>query len=320
LANSSQELDLQQAPASFEYEDLIDKKIDLFLADKGSREDLLSLEEKKLVIKELALANKRAEIVPKLNDLRAQRSLPALNAGFDIFYYAKEYSEIIEDVSLEYAKNISKKYRFANRVTRIAKLNDLAESILDRIAKREELFGGQHEHDPKEEAAHNFNIKLFSQLIGSIDEQMGRLKMTRIDVKVDSANSVTSAEDVKRLIGDVMKKYSGQLPSAVDANFTNVTDYEKCHYGEEWTNTTHCKYHNAQCKVQTGEISTCPFFLNRVLLSNREWMAGRYLKDGLSRRQIAELAGCKEIDERATDVVKRKLDDLGLWGTPKESS
>jgi len=314
LQNSKTEHDLQQAPSSFEYETLIDKKIDDFLASKGSKVDNLSLDEKKLVIKELALANKRAEIVPKLNVLRSEKGLPALNAAFDIFYYAKEYSEIIEDVSLEYAKNISKKYRFANRVTRIAKLNDLAESILDRIAQREKHTG---EMDLKEESAHNFNIKLFAQLIGDIDEQMGRLKMTRIDVKVGSSDT-PSSEEVKQLIADVMKKFNNQLPAALDANFTNVTDYEKCHYGEEWTNTTHCKYHNAQCKVQTGEITVCPLFLNKVLLSNREWMAGRYLKDGLSRKQIAELAGCKEIDERATDVVRRKLDDLGLWGTPKE--
>lgn len=317
--NSNQVTDLQQVPQSFEYENIIDQKIDAFLADKGSREDNLSLDEKKLVIKELALANKRAEIVPKLNQFRAEKGLPQLTAAFDIFYYAKEYSEIIEDVSLEYAKNISKKYRFANRVTRIAKLNDLAEAILDRISKRENFLGGELPSDPREESAHNFNIKLFSQLISAIDEQMGRLKMTRIDVKVGSSDAQTP-EEIKQLVQDVLQKYNRQLPASVDANFTNVTDYDKCYYAEEWTNTIHCKYHNAQCKVQTGEISMCPLFLNKVLLSNREWMAGRYLKDGLSRRQIAELAGCKEIDERATDVVKRRLDDLGLWGPSKESS
>lgn len=312
---SKTEHDLQQAPSSFEYEVLIDRKIDDFLASKGSKVDNLSLEEKKLVIKELALANKRAEIVPKLNEIRAERGLPTLTAAFDIFYYAKEYSEIIEDVSLEYAKNISKKYRFANRITRIAKLNDLAEALLERINAAEETRS--YTADVKNESVHNSTIKLFSQLIGAIDEQMGRLKMTRIDVKVGTSDA-PNAEEVKQLITDVMKKFNNQLPAALDANFTNVTDYEKCYYGEEWTNTVHCNYHNAQCKVQTGEITLCPLFLNKVLLSNREWMAGRYLKDGLSRKQIAELAGCKEIDERATDVVRRKLDDLGLWGTPKE--
>jgi hypothetical protein len=301
-----------------DYESEIDGAIDAFFASKGVLKDLIELEEKKLIVRELALANKKSEIVPKLNELRRSKNLPELQYDFDIFYYAREYAELIEDISSKYALNLAKKYRFANRVTRIAKLNEVAESVLDRIHGREGR--GLSE---REEGRHNDNIKIFAQLLNAVDEQMGKLKMTKIDVNINRGEQkaqLDGAVDFRKMIEETLRRYSSQLPAAVDANFTDITDYGKCQYGEEWSATTHCKYHNEQCKVQTGELTKCPVFLNKILLGNKEWLSRRYANDRLSRRQIAELAGCKEIDDRAIDVVTGKLKELGLYRSPEPAA
>lgn len=304
----SSEVESVQKP---DFEAEIDATIDKFFAEKGIITDVVSLDEKKFIIKELALANKKSEIVPKLNSLREAKGLPLLSGDFDIFYYVKEYAQLIEDISATYALNLSKKYRFANRITRIGKLNDVAEGILDRINKRE-----NEGVSPRAEPTHNNNIKLFAQLMSAIDEQMGKLKVTRIDVGVSNGNQKQIAEtsaDIQSLITQALKKHSAQLPSAIEANFTDVTDYTKCEHGEEWSASYHCKLYNERCKVETGEISMCPLFLNKILLNNREWLVRRYTVDKMSRKQIAELAGCKEIDERAIDAITRRLKDVGVY-------
>lgn len=300
-----------------DFESEADSAIDKYFSERGVVKDLLEISEKKLIIKELALANKKSEIVPKLNALRQEAALPLLTANFDIFYYAREYAPLIEDISLHYAKNLAKKYRFAGKITRIAKLNDVAESVLDRINQRNTLEA----IPPKQEAIHNDNIKLFAQLLNAIDEQMGKLKQTVVDVNVKhSDTSLANPEAVKALAENLFKRYTNQLPSSVDANFKEVTEYEKCVFGEEWTSMVHCKFFGDQCKVQTGEIAMCGKFCNKILLNNKEWLASRYVGDGLSARQLADIAGCKEVDERVIDVVRGKLKDAGLWRNPAGTS
>jgi len=296
-----------------DFESEADGAIDKFFSERGVVRDLLEISEKKLIIKELALANKKSEIVPKLNALREQAGLPVLSKDFDIFYYAREYAPLIEDISLHYAKNLAKKYRFAGRVTRIAKLNDVAESVFDRITTRNSL----ESLPPKQESVHNDNIKLFAQLLNAIDEQMGKLKQTVVDVNVKHSDAtLQDPAAVKTLVEDIFKRYSKQLPASVDANFKEVTEFEKCTFAEEWTNKTYCQYFGEQCKVQTEELTSCPHFCNKILLNNREYLTKRYVNDNLSVRQIAEIAGCKEVDERVIDAVRGKLKDAGIYRNP----
>lgn len=296
-----------------DFETEADLAIDKYFAEKGVVKDVIELSEKKFIIKELAIANKKSEIVPKLNSQRRTLGLPEINPDFDIQYYAKEYAPIIEDISLHYAKNLAKKYRFANRITRISKLNELAESILNRIHTREGedvMAVGD-----KEEKLHNENIKLFTQLVNAIDEQMGKLKLTKIDVNVrqgDEKAQLETPEAIREAVKEAIQRYRPQLPGSVDANFKDVTEYEKCSFGEEWTNQVYCQYHGSQCKVQADEVSICPFFLNKILLANREYMARRYIKDNLSLKQIAEIAGCKEINEKVLERVRTRLRDYGI--------
>lgn len=306
------ENDLQRAQLDFESE--ADEVIDRYFAEKGVQKDVLELWEKKMIVKELALAQKRSEIIEKLNSKRRELSLPEIQDGFDIFYYQKEYAPLVEDISLHYAANLSKKFRFANRITRIAKLNDIAEGVLTRVRARENRV-----LQSKEESLHNDNIKLLSQLMSAIDEQMGKIKLTRIDVNVRKDSEKLTLENpqaMRDMVGEALKRYVGQLPASVDANFNDVTDYEKCVFGEEWTSQTHCQYFNEQCKVQTDEIKTCPHFCNKVLLNNRDYMTRRFINDKLSSRQIAEIAGCKEVDDRVLDHVKRKLREFGIERNP----
>jgi hypothetical protein len=231
-----------------------------------------------------------------------------------VFYYAKQYAPLVEDISLHYATNIAKKFRFANRVTRIGKLNDIAEAVFERIKEREEVILTE-----RTEKLHNENIKIFASLLSAIDENMGKLKITRIDVNVGNANTpkLDDPDVMRKMITDQIRKYTGQLPTSVEANFTEVTDYDKCAFSEEWTNQTFCRYHKEQCKVQTNELKICPLFLNKVLLNNREYLAQRYVNNDLSVRTIAELAGCKELNERTIGYVRDKLREFGLWRTPR---
>jgi len=295
-----------------DFESEADKIIDKYFAERGVTKDLLEIDEKKLIIKELALSNRKSEIIPKLNEHRRVLGLPLLERSFDIFYYAREYALLIEDISLHYAVNLAKKFRFANRITRIAKLNDVAETVLERINARneKESLGG------KEESIHNDNIKLFSQLLNSIDEQMGKLHVTKLDVSVRDAAAtpvLSNPAEIKSIIADTLKKYSNQLPASVDANFSNITDYSKCEFAEEFTNITFCQYHGEQCHVQKDEIKICPLFLNKILMQNRAWMAKRYVNDNLSVRQIADIAGCKEPDDKVLTRVRNKLKNYGIY-------
>ena len=295
-----------------DFESEADKIIDKYFAERGVTKDLLEIDEKKLIIKELALSNRKSEIIPKLNEHRRVSGLPLLERSFDIFYYAREYALLIEDISLHYAVNLAKKFRFANRITRIAKLNDVAETVLERINTRneKEALGG------KEESIHNDNIKLFSQLLNSIDEQMGKLHVTKLDVSVRDAAAtpvLSNPAEIKSIIADTLKKYSNQLPASVDANFSSITDYSKCEFAEEFTNITFCQYHGEQCHVQKDEIKICPLFLNKILMQNRAWMAKRYVNDNLSVRQIADIAGCKEPDDKVLTRVRNKLKNYGIY-------
>ena len=150
-------------PVVQDFESEIDEQIDRFFESKRVTIDQAEMMEKRFIIKELALASKKTEIVRRLNEWRIERGLPELNPNFDLYYYQKEYAELIESISLAYAQNIMKKYRFANRITRIAKLNEIAEGVLDRVKAREE-DAAKLLLKEKIEKVHNENIKTLAQL------------------------------------------------------------------------------------------------------------------------------------------------------------
>lgn len=307
--------DLAIKPNEFEAE--IDTKILEYLGRSGSGDlNLVDVEEKRLIIKELALCNKKTEIVPKLNAIRRDKGLPELRKDFDIYYYQKQYSELIEAISLEYAKNLAKKYRFANRIVRVAKLNEIAEAVLDRIQFRD----GKEDLKEKEEKLHNENIKVFAQLINTIDEQMGKLKITNIDLNIRNEAArpvIANAGDVQQLITEAIKKYSNQLPSSVDANFVDFTDYAKCEYAQELPGGKHlCWYFKENCHVQEGKMNVCPHFLNKPLLANKEHITNLYQNKNLSVKDLAEIAGCKQVDEKSVIHVREWLKKHGIWRKP----
>jgi len=311
--------EIRPQKSSDDFEQKADILIEQYFAEKGSRQDNVELDEKRLIIKELALASKKSEIISHLNTLRTAKNAPLIGNDFDIYYYKTEYASLIETLSLYYAENLSKKYRLAGRITRIAKLSDMAEAILDRIRMREEIFA-TGEITQKLEELHNQSIKLFSQLCNAIDEQMGKLKITKIDLSVRSQNekSITEgAADVRNMIEEALRtKFREQLPAALDANFVDITDYTKCEFAEQLGQIHHCWYFNSQCKVQTGDLQQCPHFVNRALVHDKDYMEQRYKRDSLSIRQIAEIAGCKEVDEVVLERVRNRLKDFGLYKKP----
>jgi hypothetical protein len=300
--------ELEKITVDFERE--ADLLIDKYLAEKTTQQDFVDLAEKKLILKELAMASKKSEIVKKLNGIRESKNLPIIQPNFDLFYYQQEYAPLVESLSLHYAQNLAKKFRFASRITRVAKLHEIAEDVLDRIRQRDE-FGIK----AKEEKLHNENIKIFAQLLSAIDEQMGKLKITKIDIGVRSNEKpiLETAEGVKKFITEALEnRFRDQLPSSVDANFTEITDYSKCEFNEKMGEVAHCWYFNEQCKVQTNEISKCPHFCNGILLHNKEYMDKCWRQNKLSVRQIAELTGCKDVDEKVIERVRNRLRDHQL--------
>lgn len=300
-----------------DFETDIDASIDRFFETKRITIDRAEMSEKRFIIKELALASKKSEIVKKLNEFRRERGLPELAERFDLAYYQKEYAEIIESISLAYAQNIIKKYRFAGRIPRVAKLNEIAESVLDRIKEREEL-ASKLELPTLEEKVHNENIKIFATLLAAIDEQMGKLKVTTIDVNLRSQSDkpvIQNAQEMQDFIkNEILKKYSNQLPNAVDANFVDVTDYHKCAFAEGWSGGhTHCQYFGDKCKVQTEELKSCPHFLNRAVLENKQHMTRLFKDKNMSAATIAEIAGNKQLDDKVIERVRKHLKEHGIW-------
>jgi hypothetical protein len=308
-----QEAELQALTEDFE--ERADRIIDKAFAAVGARKDSLSMEEKRLVIKEFALAAKEKEVLGKLNEYRHSRELPVLHEHFDVGYYNRTYRLLVEDVALLYAENLSKKFRFANRLVRIAKISDLLEHMTARIEARK----GQAEElklDRHEERAHNDNIKLATLLFDELDEQMGKLKLTKIDINVrkdEDRPAPTSPEDIKNLVVEAIKgRFAHQIPSAVDANFSEVTDYQKCAWSENWSNMHYCRYHGDQCKVEKQEISLCPFFLNGVCVNSKEWLEKGYVSTHLTVKEMAEMAGCKEVSQKVIDYVRGKIRENGV--------
>jgi hypothetical protein len=300
--------DLQKLDKDFEVE--ADEIIDKFFEGQPPSTSNLSVQEKRFVIKELALASRPKDIIAKLNEGRSGSDLPTIPNDFDIYYYRYAFAPLIDDISIHYATHLSRKFRFANRIARISELNGIAERVLDIINKKppEDLVD-------RDKRSYFDAVKVFSMLINSIDEQMGKLKLTKIDVslKSKSDNPQIDASDIRKVIEDSLRtRFKDQLPSAVDANFTTVTEYDKCGWGEGWTNMCYCRYHGEQCKVQTSEISTCPLFLNNVLLNSKEWLTKNYVDNNFSVRQLAELSGCKEVNDKVLDYVRRRLKDLGI--------
>lgn len=307
---------------SNDFESEIDASIDRFFESKRITVDQAEMSEKRFIIKELALSSKKSEIVKKLNDIRSERGLPALSEKFDLYYYQKEYAEIIESISLSYAQNIIKKYRFAGRIPRVAKLNEIAEGVLDRIEERRPLASSLS-LNIHEEKVHNENIKVFASLLAAIDEQMGKLKITTIDVNLRSQSDkpiVQNAQEMQDLIKSAIQKYSNQLPNSVDANFVDMTDYHKCAFAETWSGGhVHCQYFGDKCKVQTEEIKSCPHFINRGVLENKQHMTNLFRDKNLSAATIAETAGCKQVDEKILDRVRKHLKGHGLWRNPENN-
>jgi hypothetical protein len=209
--------DLVKLTEDFEAE--ADKLIDDYFEEHHptTKPELVTNWEKKLIIKQLALANSRKEIVRKINVLRKEEGLPELNLQFDTHYYRVKYSALIEIVSVHYARNIAKIYRFANRLTRIGKLNEIAEGVLERIRDRDDL-AKDGQLGPAKERLHNENIKLFLALIDGLDKNMGHLRPTKADsvVKRVEANQV----DIKKSIEGFLRRNSDRLP--IDATFTEV--------------------------------------------------------------------------------------------------
>jgi hypothetical protein len=297
-----------------DFEDDADKVIDRVFADEGARQDTLSLEEKRIVIKELALQASQKEVVGKLNEYRGARLLPLIQEKFDITHYKQRYPTLIDDVALLYAKNLARKFRFADRLFRVAKLSALCEHLNTRIEARKEA-AEDLKLDRHEERAHNDTIKLLSQLTDEIDTQMGKIRLTQIDINVNDGEKkpmITNANDVKEMVAQFLKRSVGSLNSIVDANFSEVTDYEKCGWGEEWTSTHYCRYHGEECKVKTGAIQLCPYFLNKGCVTSKEWLQKGYVDSKLSVKELAELAGCKEVSQKVVEYVRGKLHEHGV--------
>jgi hypothetical protein len=153
---------------------------------------------------------------------------------------------------------------------------------------------------------------------------MGKLKVTTIDVNLRNQSEkpiISNAADIQDMIKKaISEKYSQQLPSALDANFTETTDYPKCSFAEQWSGGhVHCQYHGEPCKVQSEELTLCPRFINRIVLENKEHLTNLYRDKNLSARTIAEIAGCKDVDERVIERVRSKLREFDLWRTASGS-
>lgn len=291
-----------------DYEVQADRLIDEHFAQSGAHVDNVDLEEKRIILKEMAQASSRREIIKAINTRRSSLNLPLLDEKFDLFFYKKNYGSLIDTLTALYAENLAKRFRFANRITRIGKLNDIAELVFEHV---QEL--------PTMDKDYRDSVRLFSQLVAQIDEQMGKLRVVKIEKRIEQVNATPVIEDaaaLQELIRKTLQGKLGQLPTSVDATFSEVTDYDKCEFAEKFQTVHHCWYHDAQCKVQTGDINSCPVFMNRTALRNKDYMTKAYKYNRLSARQIAEMSGCKEVDEKVVERVTNRLRDHGLWFRP----
>lgn len=260
------------------------------------------------VITALALRFTNSEVVELLNQ---GREVPLNITVQSINEFRKKYDDIIDEVYAVSVLRIGQLFKFSDKVVRISSLDRMAKALENHVSR--ELAGEFNDLSIKKG-------RLFLQVLAQLDKEMGgrslkdMIKLPKsMDESQDDAPSNLTKEEMRKMISDaIVERYSNQLPASISSEIS-FTDYHNCSFVEHLNDTCICwnksisgDSHGGKCKIQTGEITQCPKFLNKTLLENKEWVSDARLR-GMSIKDLAILTGCKEYDGEVRDMVIRYL-------------
>ena len=299
------------------------------LAEIPTNEDIkITVEEKETIIIGLALRVPDRVIINELDAARKARNHDKKFVLANLFYYKKQYKELIDDIYVELATRVGEVFRFSDKLHRIGKLNDLAEALHEQVVSD---FRGNREDDPVFKKA-NFYLKVLTRL----DSEMGSKPLTGMFKRTPSDEDyighhdddlpLTREEIIQTVHEAIEGRFEKQLPSIIRekvefsnyldcANGEKMGDYVVVCWNEKMTNGEV----GIQCPVQKGDIKLCPKFLDRKNLDNEEWLT-RVKERHLTLKDIAYALGTSEYDVDIRDRIAFFLRKYNIYRKPKEES
>lgn len=288
----------------------------------------LRYEDKCTILIGLALRLTEKEITAVINKQRAEIGLkPFSEKG--IYYYRKQYGELIDQIYTTCVLRIGEIYKFADKFYRISRYNELADVLRQTV-----ISDFDTEINDMSIKKANLYIKVLDRLnteMGnvSLKDMVRRLPKEELEEDNPEAAISLSKDDVKLLFDEIIKdRYSTQLPIPISRKI-EFTDYLNCANGEKMSDNTVLCWNDkmtgdkagSQCPVQAGSVQKCPKFLNRVLLDNPEWLM-ETKRQHTSIKHVAGLVGCTEYDTDIRDRVAyfmKKHDIIGRIPNPEKN-
>lgn len=186
-------------------DDLLEERI-----SAPTRADTLTKEEKKTVIRGLALRKRQPEI---LDDLAVQwkeegREAPSSNMSALITYYKKQYIELIEECAKLYQDQAVKNWRLSDKFTRVRILDRLGNMADDWLVEHKKMFYNSKQF-PQFKARALFLMKILELL----NREMGSVRIVKKEVV--HKKEITLA-DLVGLAGDPQTRKSVEAAIARD--------------------------------------------------------------------------------------------------------
>ncbi len=304
-------------------------KIDKFLDAKNNlvfdEEERLRPIDRKRIILGLAMRFTNNEIIGMVNQYRSEENLPPVSIGHTA-YYRKKYGDIIDEIYIENVVRINEIYKYADKVVRVARINELSDLYYSSIKNEFSISDGKVTSEINVQT--NTLLRLFDRMKVEVGDPSvnGMLRRNNRNKEKHADNS--EFEDISLDKNDVSqlleKRYANQLPSSIEKKI-DFTDYNHCANGEK-SGEMVCCWHKgitkgntgSQCKVQSGEIQKCPKFLNSSLLDNIEWLRTQRERKQ-SVEDLAFMVGCTEYDPEIRDIIADKLKDSGIFAISRNN-
>jgi hypothetical protein len=280
----------------------LDSSIEQFASGRPGAK--VTKDEIKTVIIGFALRKREMDIVKLINDARAERGEPLVNKS-SIGHYRVRYAEIIDEIWATVFVRIGEVYSFADKTVRVGRMNELAEAVHPQLLK--EVKNDAWTKETAQKGA------FFINLMRLVNMEMGGLTHAELIQKMKPKTEKDEEDEPEETTGVVIKeilgdRWSAQLPEAISRK-VGYTDYTNCALGERmgdkmlcWSESVVDNRTGDSCAVQEGVIETCPFFLNKSLLDNKDFLV-TCRQRAMTVKDIGIVCGAKNYNSESRGKV-----------------
>ena len=302
---------IEEQASLIRLQDSVDGEIDSILDSIPLRKGatgVLRHEDKRAIIKGLALRKHPNEIFYEVNQLRQEANLPPLQKSqLKLSWYRNKYSEAIERCYNTYASNITRIYTWSDKFKRIGALDDLAGKFKSWI-----------DETPIFNEDYRKNTALFLRILNALHQEMGITRYT-VQTTINQTDEKEQAnwdQLLERFEGDPKKfiefvitdRYKDQL-GIEDAEIIENHRFRSCAF---FIAPDLCSYIRDKC-IEESNGDHCEDYVNAELLNDREWLEKRYQKEKLSINTIASLLGREsEPNQVVREMIRDQAHEFGL--------